>query len=128
MVEKPENGRDSMQLCELKNFAGLRTKIKVPASFIRSWLTTGRRGFKSTITGAELKLHLVDYLGDIINSSEKVNLQPFLSTLFGGILDNIGQRKISVFYNALVNLPVDPPINVEVIILFHKKCRVLQKL
>ena len=114
MVEHPESGQDSLKLCDLRSFAGNRTHVKVPASFIREWLTKGRRGFKSLVTGSELNLPLIDYLGDIADSAELVNLQPFLSTIFGGIISPIAQRKISVFYVALVNLPVKPPINTQV--------------
>ena len=103
-----------MRANQLKSFSAVRTHIKVPASFIREWLTKGRRGFKSLVTGKVLSLPLVDYLGDISDASQMVNLLPFLSTIFGGFLSPVAQRKISVFYIALVNLPVEPPINVEV--------------
>ena len=103
-----------MRANQLKSFSAVRTHIKVPASFIRDWLTKGRRGFKSLVTGKVLSLPLVDYLGHISDASQLVNLMPFLSTLFGGTLSPVAQRKISVFYTALVNLPVEPPTNVEV--------------
>ena len=86
----------------------------MPASFIRKWLTSGRRGFKSLVTGTRLKAPLVEYLGDTSQSGVMINLQPFLPVLFGGIMTPVAQRKISVFYTALINLPVQPMINAEV--------------
>ena len=114
LVENPEHGHASFRPSELQPFNGSKTQIKVPASFVRDWLTKGRRGFKSIITGSELSFPLVEYLGNISDRGEMVLLHLFLPTLFGGVISPVAQQKISVFYTALINLPVQPPINIEV--------------
>ena len=114
MVEYPEVGSSVLPPNDLHSFNGAKSEVKVPASFVRDWLTKGRRGFKSLVTGADLPFHLIEYLGHISSQNEMVNLAPFLGTIFGGNISVIAQKKISVFYVALINLPVKPPITVEV--------------
>ena len=116
MVETPETGPGSFTPSELKSFSGASAKIQVPAAFIRSWLTKGRRGFKSTISGRFLTPQLVNYLGHVSDSGLLVKLNPFLPVLFGEVITPQVQSKISVFYIAFVNQPIDPPVSVEVIL------------
>jgi hypothetical protein len=58
---------------------------------MRSWLTVGRRGFKSTITGKALTFPLMEHLGHIDDSGQLVNLLLFLPILFGGVISPVAQ-------------------------------------